>query len=365
MAVATSVSRIRLSPTRKVRDAGAGKRRYIGGRGNPAFGDNDTILRNARCETPRRREVGDEGVEVAVVDADERAFERERGIELGFVVDLDQPIHAERFRGRDQPRRLVGGHHRHDDEDAIGAAGARFRDLVGLEHKVFAQDRQPRGSARLTEEAHFALEARPVRQNGEARRAAVHIGFGERGHIEVGADEPARWAGTLDLGDEPGLALRFRSLQRLQESAPRRGCACRLLDRRGRVRALGCGDLRTFVLCDLGEDAHFAMSSEKWMLLPEPSCTVMMRAPHSVRLNGGMIVAVFLVVEFAAIFVDAPHLDADVRPRSAVAMMLRHINEGIAARDAHEQRRVVAEAVFEIDLEARGSRRRIPSPSRH
>ena len=40
-------------------------------------------------------ERGDEGLEVAVIDADERRFEPERTLELGVVVHLEQHVHAE------------------------------------------------------------------------------------------------------------------------------------------------------------------------------------------------------------------------------------------------------------------------------
>ena len=47
------------------------------------------ILRHARRETLRRREIGLECRERAVVDADEMRVERERAIKLGFVMHFD------------------------------------------------------------------------------------------------------------------------------------------------------------------------------------------------------------------------------------------------------------------------------------
>ena len=67
-------------------------------------------------------------------------------------------------------------HRRHDDQDAIGAIGARFRHLIGLVHKVFAQYRQRTGRARLAQMIERAGKGRRVGQHRKARRAAGRIG---------------------------------------------------------------------------------------------------------------------------------------------------------------------------------------------
>ena len=61
---------------------------------------------------------------------------------------------------------------RQNDENAIGAPGARLSNLIGVEHEVLAQGRQRGGCARLRQEFGRALEGGRIGQDGEARRAA-------------------------------------------------------------------------------------------------------------------------------------------------------------------------------------------------
>ena len=72
-----------------------------------------------------------------------RDFELQRALELGLVVHLDQHVHAERERRvLERPRAVASSSARHDDQDAVGAPGARFGHLIGLEHEILAQHRQ-------------------------------------------------------------------------------------------------------------------------------------------------------------------------------------------------------------------------------
>ena len=71
-----------------------------------------TTMRSAG--TQRRELLADgkrhlEGAQIAVVDADQRRVERQRAVELGPVVHLDQHVHAEPVRGVDQRARLRVG----------------------------------------------------------------------------------------------------------------------------------------------------------------------------------------------------------------------------------------------------------------
>ena len=80
----------------------------VGGREDAALADEHAILRHQRREPLADGEDRLEGAEVAVVDADQRATQRERARQLGLVVDLDQHVHAERERrvlDRAAPRR--------------------------------------------------------------------------------------------------------------------------------------------------------------------------------------------------------------------------------------------------------------------
>ena len=76
-----------------------------------------------------------------------------------------------------------------------------------------------RRRARLVEIFRRALERWRVGQDGKARRAALLIGARERRRIEIGADQPFRWAGLLDLGDQAVALLRARLVERRQKTA--------------------------------------------------------------------------------------------------------------------------------------------------
>ena len=74
--------------------------------------------------------------------ADQPPFKRQRALEFGLVMGLDQDVEAEVMRGlveRLGDFVVDGGH---DDEDAVGAPGARLQHLIGVEQEVLAQDRR-------------------------------------------------------------------------------------------------------------------------------------------------------------------------------------------------------------------------------
>ena len=82
------------------------------------------------------------------------------------VVHLGDRIHApvawRRWRDRAAIASSTCGQ---DDQDAVGAPGARFGHLIGVEHEVLAQHRQAAGGAR----ARSGIRARP---GTTARRSA-------------------------------------------------------------------------------------------------------------------------------------------------------------------------------------------------
>ena len=83
-----------------------------------------------------------EGAQVAVVDADQPALERQRALEFALVMDLDQHVEPEVMRGLVERARGIVVDGGHDDEDAVGAPGARLQHLIGIEQEILAQDRQ-------------------------------------------------------------------------------------------------------------------------------------------------------------------------------------------------------------------------------
>ena len=99
VACATSLPRISASPTRKRLDARLGQTSAI--RVNvqmPLSADHDPAGGNQRHQPLAHLERGLEAAQVAVVDADEAALERQRAIEFVFVMDLDQHVETEVVR---------------------------------------------------------------------------------------------------------------------------------------------------------------------------------------------------------------------------------------------------------------------------
>ena len=119
-----------------------------------------------------------------------------------LVVDLDQHVQAEVVRGLVERARGLVVDRRHDDEDAIGAPGARLQHLIGIEEEILAQDRQRRRRARLDQMLRVALERRRVGEHRQAGRAARLIAAGEPRRLEILADQALRRTRLLDLGDE-------------------------------------------------------------------------------------------------------------------------------------------------------------------
>ena len=97
-------------------------------REDAALADEDAIRAESSCASRSRgRERRLERLQVTVVDADEPRFQAQRAFKLGLVVHLDQHVHAERARRRFELGGAAVIDRRHDDQDAIGAGGARFR----------------------------------------------------------------------------------------------------------------------------------------------------------------------------------------------------------------------------------------------
>ncbi len=74
--------------------AGAGKPLQIGMGEDAALGDDNAIGRHQRRETLGGRKRGGEGLEIAIVDADELRVELERPVKLGLVMHFGEHVHA-------------------------------------------------------------------------------------------------------------------------------------------------------------------------------------------------------------------------------------------------------------------------------
>ena len=101
--------------------------RKVGGAGEAAFGDEEAAFRHAACKRPRGVEGRLEGLQVAVVDADERGGKVQRPVEFGGVMDLDEHVHSPGKGLCFKFLRLGVGDARHDDQDRVCAPGAGLR----------------------------------------------------------------------------------------------------------------------------------------------------------------------------------------------------------------------------------------------
>ncbi len=153
-------------------------------------------------------EARSEGLEVAVVDADERRVEDKRAGKLGLVMHLGENAHAEIARGASQIARRRVVDRRHDDEDAVGAPRPGLEHLIGVHHKVLAQRRKLCRLTRRRQIFRAPLEGRRIGEHRETGGAPCRVGARQARRIEISPDQAFRWACLLDLGDERKVAGR-------------------------------------------------------------------------------------------------------------------------------------------------------------
>ena len=149
VAAATSASRIRDSPTRKQRRPDAARRARSAGSASPLSATSEPV-RAARAApgAPAVRKIDRQGLEIAVVDADQARRKPQRAVELGLVMDLDQHIHAPARRRRHASSAAIASVSAamiSSTQSAPMRAG--FDDLIGIEHEILAQHRQIDGGA--------------------------------------------------------------------------------------------------------------------------------------------------------------------------------------------------------------------------
>ncbi len=127
VAAATSGSRIRVSPTRKHRRAGRGEAVEIVGAANAALGDDDAVGGHLRRQPFGGAKIDREGLQIAVVDADQPHPEQQGAFQLGLIVNFGQHIEPVFGRGGGQLAGRGVRQRRHDQQHAIGADRDGFR----------------------------------------------------------------------------------------------------------------------------------------------------------------------------------------------------------------------------------------------
>ena len=128
-------------------------------------------------------------------------------------------VHAPGVGGRLELGGLGVGDAGEDDEDAVGAERAGLRRPARGRRGSPCAAPAARRRAGEAEVAVVALEGRRVGQHAEAGGAAVCVGLGQRGGVEVGADQALGRARLLDLGDQAVAA--GRGLAERAEEVPR------------------------------------------------------------------------------------------------------------------------------------------------
>ncbi len=148
----------------------------------------------------------------------------------------------------------------HDDEDAVGAPGAGFDDLVAVQHEVLAQHGQSCRGAGGGEMLRRALERGAIRQHRKTRRAAGRVLFREKFGIEILPDQAFRRARLLDLADERELTGGDLCAERIGERPDGRCRPCSRLGGLQRQLGLGGGNFVQLVGGDLLQDVGHAES---------------------------------------------------------------------------------------------------------
>ena len=193
---------------------------------------NQHAVRGKPREPLGRRKVDAEVAKIAVVDADQRRSERERAAHFGFVMDLDQRIHAEAPRFGDHRSRGRIVEQREHHQDRVGAGDPRLGDLAQVDEEVLGQDRPVEFAPGGGEVVERAAEIGAVAQHAE-RVGDAGIAAGQCRRIGRLAGSLRLTARPLDLEDEARALLR----QRRGEAASRRPAPVRAARRAKRRRS--------------------------------------------------------------------------------------------------------------------------------
>lgn len=174
-----------------------------------AFADEDSAIFDELGQSEGVSEIGFEGAQVPVVDTEEAILLMGEADDV--VADADEVLHVMHFEedcevefdGEDLEVDDLGGIEAFgDEEDGVGACGASFIDLVGIDDEVFAEDGQVDDLADGLEVFEFSLEVLFVGKHAEGIGAGGGIGFCDEDGVEVLAYEACAGGGLFYFGDE-------------------------------------------------------------------------------------------------------------------------------------------------------------------
>ncbi len=131
-------------------ETGALHPRGITRRADPALGDPDDAFGDGPREPLGRPEVDRERLQIAIVHADERRARGESGLQLPFVVDLDEGITPEGLDRDDEGAELFRRQQRREQEHRVGACCDPLESLARIDDEMLHENgeaRRARGRA--------------------------------------------------------------------------------------------------------------------------------------------------------------------------------------------------------------------------
>ena len=163
--------------------------------------DEHDARRRQRRQLLRAGDIGGQGPQVPVVDADDARAQPRRPVHLLGRADLREDLHAQ-VRGQVGELAVdVVGHHGEHEQDRVRPQRAGGQHLNGVDDEVLAQHRRVHRRAHGRQVLEGAVETVGLGQHGDGRRPGG-VGAGEPGRVVVGADGAARGGGRLALHDE-------------------------------------------------------------------------------------------------------------------------------------------------------------------
>ena len=125
-----------------------------------------------------------EGMQIAVVDADQRRRQRQRIIQLLPIMNLHQYIQPDLMGNALELLHLVFGQTGSDQQDAVRTDGPAFVNLIGRDHEVLADHRQTAGITGGHQVVLVAHEEVVIGEHGQTGRSAVFVALGDHCRLE-------------------------------------------------------------------------------------------------------------------------------------------------------------------------------------
>ena len=146
-------------------------------------------------------------VQVAVIDTHQANAKLQRPLQFLDVMHFDQDIHAQCLSLLIQVGHACIVQRSHYQQDAIGANGTCFTDLIAMHNEVLANHRQRAGVACRDQIIFMALKKVCVGQHRKARGATFGITHRNIGRREIFTDQPFGGRRLLDFGNDRRIAL--------------------------------------------------------------------------------------------------------------------------------------------------------------